>query len=88
MKGFHTCRGERVAVGNGTRATIKVPTHRATPPPPLQMSELLKRADKKLTLESVTPPLRMSELLKRADKKSTRENAPPALTDEGASQAG
>ena len=58
---------------NGTRATRKVPTHRATPPPPLRMSELPKGIDKKLTHESATPPLRMSGLLKRADKESTRE---------------
>jgi hypothetical protein len=37
VKGIHMCRGERFAVANRTRATIKVPTHRATPPPPLRM---------------------------------------------------
>jgi hypothetical protein len=36
---------------NWTRATIKVPTHRATPPPPLQISWLLKRVEKKPTRE-------------------------------------
>ncbi|MDQ6645133.1 MAG: hypothetical protein M3Y76_11860 [Chloroflexota bacterium] len=34
------------------RATIKVSTHRATPPPPLQMSRLLRWIDKKPTPES------------------------------------
>ena len=40
---------------NRTRATMKVPTHRATPPPPLRMGGLLKRSDKKPPHESATP---------------------------------
>jgi hypothetical protein len=40
---------------NGTRATIKVPTHRTTPPPPLRVSGLLKRTYKKATLERLHP---------------------------------
>ena len=54
-KGFHTYQGERISGVNGTRATIKVPTHRATPPSPLRMSGLLKRAVKEPTLEGITP---------------------------------
>jgi hypothetical protein len=37
---------------NWTRATTRVPTHLATPPPPLRMSGLLRRIGKQLTGES------------------------------------
>ncbi len=50
MSGREDLRGEQDA-----RATIKVPTHRATPPPPLQVSGLLKRIGKKLTLKRGKP---------------------------------
>ena len=50
LKRLHTCRGERISVVDWTRATTRVPTHRATPPPPLRVSGLLKRIDKKFTL--------------------------------------
>ncbi|MDQ6643580.1 MAG: hypothetical protein M3Y76_03955 [Chloroflexota bacterium] len=46
-------QGEGLWCEQDARATIKVPTHRATPPPPLRVSGLAKRADKKSTLERI-----------------------------------